>query len=579
MSLAGQRPAGIKNISTNHQGRTAMPTRLILLTACASGALTLGLWSSAALAQGAAALSGQVTSTGEGSMEGVLVSAKKDGSTITTTVVSDDKGHFAFPADRLSPGHYAITIRAAGYTLVGPKDATVTAGQTATADIKLGKAKNIFNTLSNAELMISAPGSDQQKRFLTNCTSCHTLQRVFSASHTPEEFEQVFKRMGTYSPGSTPTHPQPLVPGPRGLRPRVPAAQAPAAAKWLYSVNLSNPDRKEYDFKTLPRPKGKATHVIITQYDLPRKEAQPHDVVVDQDGMVWYSDFGNQFTGVLDPKTGKATEIPIPVFKPEQPKGSLDIELDPQGNLWLAMMYQAGIVKVDRKTHQVSTYPFPKEWQSASAQASMVSPQHSDADGKVWTNNQEHHDVYRLDVKTGKYENVGPSKDPSGKQIAAYGMPTDAHNNLYQLQFSGAAIGLRDAKTLQTTIYQTPTARSKPRRGRVDANGHLWFAEYGSNSIGFFDPKTAAIKEYKLPTPWSDPYDVVASKDGTQVWTGSMQTDQVSRLDVKTGTVTDYLLPKSTNIRRVFLQETGPRPILWVGSNHGGSIVRVEPLD
>ena len=29
----------------------------------------------------------------------------------------------------------------------------------------------------------------------------------------------------------------------------------------------------------------------------------------------------------------------------------------------------------------------------------MVSPQHSDVDGKVWTNNQEDHDMYRLDVE------------------------------------------------------------------------------------------------------------------------------------------------------------------------------------
>ena len=27
------------------------------------------------------------------------------------------------------------------------------------------------------------------------------------------------------------------------------------------------------------------------------------------------------------------------------------------------------------------------------------------------------------------------------------------------------------------------------------------------------------------------------------------------------------------------LQEIGSRPVLWVGSNHGASIVRVEPLD
>ncbi len=532
-----------------------------------------------AQAQSGPALTGVVSSAEEGNMEGVLVSAKKEGTTVAVTVVSDEKGNFAFPADRLSPGKYNITIRAAGYTLVGPKEATIAAGETAKAEIKVGKVRNIIGTLTNAEWLTSIPGSEKQKGFLIQCVGCHTLQRVLTSPHTPEEFQAVFKRMGTYSPGSSPARPQPLLPGPRGERPAVSAAEAPAAAEYLFSVNLSNPDRQEYDFKTLPRPKGVQTKVIITEYDLPRKETQPHDVIVDRDGMVWYSDFSNQFVGVMDPKTGQAKDIPIPTLKPEQPKGGLDIEFDPQGNVWLSMMYQAGITKIDRKTHEVKAYGFPKEWQSPSTQASMVSPQHSDVDGKVWTNNQEDHYTYRLDTKTGQFENMGQNKDPAGKQIRAYGMPTNLQNNVYQLEFGGASIGLRDAKTNLVTIYRTPTQGSRPRRGRVDAENRLWFAEYGSNGIGMFDPKTAAIKEYPLPTAWSAPYDVVPNKDSTEVWTGSMLTDQVSRLDVKTGKVTEYLLPKSTNIRRVFVDESGRRPVLWVGSNHGASIVKVEPLD
>jgi streptogramin lyase len=531
-------------------------------------------------AQSSAALTGTVSSTEEGNMEGVLVTAKKEGSTIATTVVTDDKGNFSFPADRLSPGKYTISIRASGYILTGPKEANVAAGQAAKADLKLGKGRNVLSQLSNAELMISAPGTDKQKAFLINCTGCHTLQRVFTSAHTPEEFQNVFKRMGTYSPGSTPAKPQPLLPGPRGERPAVSPAEAPPASEWLYSVSLANPDRQEYEFKSLPRPKGLSTKVIITEYDLPRKEAQPHDVIVDQDGMVWYSDFANQFAGVLDPKTGQAKDIPIPVLKPEQPKGNLDIEFEPgQKNVWVSLMYQAGVARIDRKTHEVTTYAFPKEWQTPSTQASMVSPQHSDVDGKVWTNNQEDHYNYRLDVASGQFENLGQAKDPSGKLIRAYGMPTDQQNNLYLLEFGGTSIGVRDAKTKQVTIFKTPSANSKPRRGRVDAQNRLWFAQYGSNSIGMFDPKTAAIKEYPLPTPWTSPYDVVPSKDASEVWTGSMATDQVSRLDTKTGQVVDYLMPRNTNMRRVFVEETGRRPVLWVGSNHGASIVKVEPLD
>jgi streptogramin lyase len=53
----------------------------------------------------------------------------------------------------------------------------------------------------------------------------------------------------------------------------------------------------------------------------------------------------------------------------------------------------------------------------------------------------------------------------------------------------------------------------------------------------------------------------------------------VSRLDTRTGEVVEYLLPKTTNIRRVFVDDTGERPVFWVGSNHGASIIKLEPLD
>ena len=304
----------------------------------------------------------------------------------------------------------------------------------------------------------------------------------------------------------------------------------------------------------------------------------PHDVIVDAAGKAWYSDFGHQFVGMLDPKTGAVKDIAIPVLKPEQPKGGLDIEFDPSGNVWLSMMYQAGISKIDRKTHEVKAYPFPKEWQSPSTQASMVSPQHSNVDGKVWTNNQEDHYGYRLDVATGRFEDMGPAKAADGKRIRAYGMPTDLQNNVYQLEFGNMHIGRRDGKTGEVKIWPTSTALSRPRRGRVDEQNRLWFAQYGNNRIEMFDPKTDTIKEWKLPTPWSAPYDVVFTKHG-EVWTGSMLNDQVARLDTKTGEFVEYLLPKTTNVRRVFVDDSGSRPVFWVGSNLGASIVKVEPLD
>jgi streptogramin lyase len=305
----------------------------------------------------------------------------------------------------------------------------------------------------------------------------------------------------------------------------------------------------------------------------------PHDVVVDSTGMAWYSDFGEQFIGRVDPKTGKVTEFPIPVLKKGFPMGTLDLQLDKEENLWVSLMYQGGIAKFDRKTEKFDVYPVPKEWQGNHTQQSMVSPTNSHVDGKVWTNNQDTHAIYRLDVATGQYENLGEFQIPgANRAISAYGIPSDSENNLYLLEFGSHNIGRIDAKTKEFKVYTTPTPNSRPRRGRFDAQNRLWFAEYGANGIGMLDPKTEKIQEWKLPIPWSAPYHVVPDKNG-EVWIGSMWTDRVTRLDPKTGQFTDYLLPRETNIRRVFVDSSTTPVTFWVGSNHGASVLKLELLD
>src|SRR4051812_23661704 len=80
-----------------------------------------------AWAQNAPSLSGKVSSPTEPAMEGVIVGARKDGSNITVSVVSDDKGNFSFPAGRLAAGRYKLSIRAIGYDLQSPKEIDIAA--------------------------------------------------------------------------------------------------------------------------------------------------------------------------------------------------------------------------------------------------------------------------------------------------------------------------------------------------------------------------------------------------------------------------------------------------------------------
>ncbi len=551
-----------------------MTMRRLLLATTAALVVGVGL-SGFALAAGK--LAGQVTSAEEGAMEGVVVTAKKAASTIAISVVSDDKGNFSFPAAKLEPGDYTLRIRAIGFDLDGPKTVTVS-DDTAAVPVKLKKTRNLSSQLTSAEWFMSFPGTPQQKAqraaFMDRCTSCHTYERIAKSSYDTDGWIPVLQRMGTYAPGTTPYEPQKrketrAIMDPERLRPR---------AEFLASINLSESQTWDYPLKTLPRLKGRSTKVVITEYDLPRERAMPHDVILDEQGNAWYTDFGHQFLGKLDPKTGKVTEYSVPMNKPDYPPGMLDIHIK-DGSIWVGMMLQSGFAKFDMKAEKFTLFPIPAEINNPAMQQAMVMPTSSHVDGKVWMNSVGIPGVHRMDLTTLKFETFAPFKDlPRHVERSVYGIKADSKNNLYFMDFSSEYIGRIDAKTGQYSFFKTPTPNSNPRRGYMDSQDRLWFTEYRGERLAMFDTKTEKFTEWQVPTQYSWPYDVIPDKNG-ELWTAGMSTDRVTRLDTKTGQAVEYQLPKSTNVRRVWVDNSTTPVTFWVGSNHGASIVKLEPLD
>jgi virginiamycin B lyase len=518
-------------------------------------------------------LTGSVVSAEEGAMEGVLISVQKDDSPITVTVVSDDKGRFHFPDGRLSSGHYTLRIRATGYDLASPQSFELGAAPADVA-VTLRKTADLAAQLTNTEWLISMPGTAEQKRPLIECMSCHSFERIVRSTYDAEAFVPVLQRMAQYANNTIQARVQSRV-APREVN----DASVRKLAAYLATINLSSAPIWNYKLQTLPRPKGRATHVVITEYDLPRKTIAPHDVRTDAVGNVWYSNFVENFIGELDPKTGSHREYPIPVRKPGFPTGSLDLEADSDGNLWLAMMFQTGVARFDMKTKTFRMFPIGCDLDDGAMQQSMVMPHALNVDGQVWTNDVARQSIMRLDLKSGQYQRIDPFKFlPKGGLHAPYGMAADAANNLYFMDFGDENIGRVDAKSGATTIYPTPTEKSRPRRTMLDDQGRLWFTEFAANKLAMFDTKTETFKEWDVPTPHTYPYDVFSDNNG-ELWSGGMASDRVLRFDPQSGGSVEYLLPRPTNIRRVFV-DTSTRPVtFWAGNNHGAEILRLQPLD
>ena len=220
--------------------------------------------------------------------------------------------------------------------------------------------------------------------------------------------------------------------------------------------------------------------------------------------MVWYSDFGNQFAG--EHRSRRPARRPTSRSRcssPSSRRARSTSNSIRQGNLWLAMMYQAGIAQdrpQDQRSHDLSV----PEGMAVDLDAGL------DGVAAVLRRRRQGLDQQPGDTTTStgwtsrpaNSRTSGPSKDPDGKQISAYGMPTDPQNNLYQLEFGGT---------------QHRPARRQDRAGHdlSDADAALAAAPRPGRSsrTGCGSPNTAAtpsacsirrpatIKEYKLPTP------------------------------------------------------------------------------
>src|SRR5262245_46199158 len=529
-----------------------------------------------------AALTGTVSSSEEGKMEGVVVSAKRPGSTIMVSVSTNAQGQYSFPQDRLAPGTYNITMRAVGYTLK-PTTATIQASGATKLDLTLAKAGAdvLPLQLTNSEWILSAPGTQDQKIALLRCLDCHGLQRPIFSKEDAEEMAYTVQRMTAHSANASPNFPF-FHQSASEILSRPPNQQMKDFAAYVASINLSSSETWSYKLKTQARPKGKSTQAIITTYDLP-EQAAPHDTLRDKAGNVWFSDFQHHVISKLDPKTGKVTRYPVPISKPGFPTGGLMITMDKDGNIWEGMMGQAQIAMLDPKTEKVSIYMAP-DCNKGDTRFTMIDALHSQVDGKLWTKTNGGPDpghankLYQFDLATKAFNEVLPA--PGKRDIAGYGLVTDLDNNVYSLDNNPAQrqIWRTNGKTGETTYIDLPIGVGGARRGHIDSQNRLWFSQFHANRYARYDAKTRNITVWDVPVAYAGAYDVQFD-DVKYAWGADMSTDLVQRLNTETGEWSSYLLPTSINARHIDVQKN-PNGLssMWSEGQQSSQIVHIEPL-
>jgi streptogramin lyase len=561
-------------------------------------------------------LFGTIQSAGR-PIEGVVVSARAESRPITTSVFTDARGRYYFPA--LEKGRYRVWAQAVGFeTARTAVDLAALVGEGIVAQhFSLKPLKDFTRQLSGPEFMNALPEDTFERRrmkaiFRNNCAGCHqpnfVLQNRFDEAGWLTVID-VMARIGIY-----------------GTPPRPDAAPLPLIDAFKddlakYLAEMRGPGPSPMTFTPLPRPTGESARVVITEYDVTANanpsayvtqdgsdwlegvpsayEARgPHDAEVDSRGFVWIVDSQDnraRTISKLDPRTGVIKDFKLEQRPPtEWAMGSHGIVIDANDIAWFNA--DGGLGKVDTRTEKIDWFEPP------ASMARVDGTLDVDPKGMVWTTTDE--GALRFDPRTNTFQEFTSLN--SNRQCRTYGIAADIDGNAWWAQMGCDMLAKSDINggtSLEVKMQRRPglealaTPRDKelyervgsqwnssvvwtqgPRRLGADRKApYVYVANWWGDNLAKIDIRTNKTTYYQYPLPgFAGVYDATVDRNG-KVWVNLMNGDRVARFDPTTERWTEYQLPsRGAETRFIAVDNHKPTVEVWTPYWRTNRIARLQ---
>jgi streptogramin lyase len=593
---------------------------ILSICALALAGLSTVLWSpriSYAAVKGVL-LTGTIKSTSNETMEGVTVSAKIEGQTITTSVFTDEQGHYYFPA--MQSGNYRVWAQAVGYEKAqGEVDLK---GTVQHKDFVMKQAKDFFLQLSGDQMVAALPEDTPNHRrmkdvFARNCTSCHEANVALQNRFDEQGWEAIvyamsrIEGMGNFR-------------GEDQTAPIIAHYQRDLAE---YLTEMRGPGPSPMQVKLPLSPSGEAALPVVYEYDLPMETGGysfsggsdwargpamasggafgGHDAQVDWNGNIWftYNQRGsvNRTIGKVDGKTGEVTN-----FKYTGPDGlaalSHGITLAHDGVIWftvtvggpvsLALQDDSGVAgvlgRIDPKTEKIEVFTPP------TGMAGVRLAVDEDGQGNIWAATMK--GALRFDPKTNTFTEFKSVTLPG----PSYGVTGDRTGNGWWAQIGIDIVGHSDIETGKSFEIKLPLHTSaflkegdlspedlraygpqgagaqRPRRPGADRNGDdVWVPNYSGQNLLRINISTLKTTYYPAPLPALNPYMAVVDSHHN-VWTNLQNSDSIAKFDPKTTKWTLYNWPaRGTQTRALHMVDRDGVLQLSGLSVDGGRVARM----
>jgi len=550
-------------------------------------------------------LGGAIASQSGQKLEGVTVSAKLEGSTITTSVYTDTAGNYFFPP--LPAGKYRVWAQALGFEInKGAVDLAAAQRQNFTLQ-EITDPERRFRQLPGEMMVAALPeataeDAHMKKIFMNNCTACHSTSYALQFRFDEAGWNKIISMMKVVPNNG-------VYPGPNAKPNQIMDRTQKQLAAYL--ARARGPGESSMKVVARPRPTGEAARIVWTLYDLPlnpdagigtkynpndgtdwslgttSKLGQlPHDGGLGLDGTIYFTvnNPNRSVTiGKVDPKTGA-----VKFLKADAANGQAatahGLVRDGEGNFWFDVNPgRRALGKLDTATENITIYQTPPSMSPLGGAVTMD----VDGKGKIWASTPT--GAVRFDPvaeKFTEFKSIIPIKNARGSG-ATYGAAGDRDGNGWWAQMAmdtivkgdvatGKAIEIKlpavkmdrisaEDRAFYDTVsdlsFNTPAPSSQgPRRMGTDKNDNvLWVGNSWGATFAKINTKTLETTIIPLPDPTMQAYHIMVDSKHN-VWGNLWTSDRLVKLDPSTNAWTMFDLPvRGTEIRHIAMLERGDK--------------------
>jgi virginiamycin B lyase len=238
-----------------------------------------------------------------------------------------------------------------------------------------------------------------------------------------------------------------------------------------------------HHFTTYPLPRVTTPNPENKQQQLSLPVA-PNELIMDQQGNIWFTEMNADAIGKLHIKTGAITQYPLSSPPTVQKLSPYSITEDTHGNIWFTESGASTIGYLTANNGALHFYNLPKTLQTPNISLMEII---DDPTGMLWITTFNTENIIQFNPRTATFSAYQAPTTGQGIN-GIYGIIAASGNELWLTVAASNAITRFDTTTKTFTNYTIPTDRCTPLGIAMAPNHTLWFTESATDQLGILKP-------------------------------------------------------------------------------------------